>query len=132
MDFSSLVLMERDKETNFLTREIGSYEVSEGAKFITKMFYQDGIVNVYFDTQRDVEDWEFSAAYDLIDEKVFSDSGFDLQDVDDEFNPTWMVKFEYVEDHSEMENKINELCSIIDSEMYRIFDEMKDKEEEYK
>ena len=30
MDFSSLILMERDKETGFVVKEIGSFEVNEG------------------------------------------------------------------------------------------------------
>ena len=38
MDFSSLVLMEKDKETGFIKRELGSFEVNEGALFVKKLF----------------------------------------------------------------------------------------------
>ena len=31
MDYSSLILMERDNETGFVTKELGSYKVSEGS-----------------------------------------------------------------------------------------------------
>ena len=34
MDFSSLVLMEKDKETGFMTKELGSFEVNEGALYV--------------------------------------------------------------------------------------------------
>ena len=37
MDFSAVVLMEREKETNFLVKELGSYEVHDGAEYITKL-----------------------------------------------------------------------------------------------
>ena len=30
MDFSSLVLMGKDKKTGFITKELGSFEVNEG------------------------------------------------------------------------------------------------------
>ena len=38
MDFSSLVLMEKDKDTGFITKELGSFQVSEGALFVKKLF----------------------------------------------------------------------------------------------
>ncbi len=34
MEFSAIVLMEKDKETKFFTRELGSYEVNEGAELL--------------------------------------------------------------------------------------------------
>ena len=54
MDFSSLVLMEKDKETGFITKELGSFEVNEGALYVKKLFVLDNIVNIYFDTNKDV------------------------------------------------------------------------------
>ena len=34
MDYSSLILMEKDNETGFVTKELGSFNVSEGAEYI--------------------------------------------------------------------------------------------------
>src|SRR5690242_14470598 len=98
LNFSSLVLMERDKDTNFLVKEIGSYEVEDGAELVTKMYYDGESVNVYFDTNRDVEEWEFSAIYDLFNEEAFSSRGYNIEVVDDEYNPTWLVKFNFEEE----------------------------------
>lgn len=132
MEFSSLVLMEKDKNTNLFSRELGSYEVNDGAKYITKMFYDGEKINVFFDTEKDLEEWEYTAAYDLIDESIFINTGFSIEDVEDEYNPTWLVKFEFIEDHMAMQEKINHLCSIIEDEMERIFSGMQGKEEDYK
>ena len=46
MDFSSLVLMEKDKETGFITKELGSFEVNEGALYVRKLFVVDNIICV--------------------------------------------------------------------------------------
>lgn len=124
--------MEKDKEGKFFTRELGSYSVNDGAEYITKMFYDGEKVHVFFDTKIDVEEWEYTACYDLIDEEKFMNSGFEISDVDNEYNPTWLVKFNFLEEHNDMEEKINLLCSIIKSEMERIFKDMKEKEEDYK
>ncbi|WP_017416688.1 DUF6762 family protein [Clostridium tunisiense] len=131
MDFSSLVLMEKDKDTNYLTKEIGSYEVGEGAKYITKLFYDGENINLYFDTNKDVEEWEFTAIFDLFDEEVFKACGFDLQPYDEEYNPTWVIKFAYDEDYNEVKNKINEICSLINNAMDKVFKDISDKKQQY-
>ena len=71
--------MEVDKDNKFLS-EMGSYEVGEGREFVTKFFYKEGKINLYFDTGRDVEEWEFDAIYDLIDAKSFEEKGYKIED----------------------------------------------------
>lgn len=132
MEFSSLVLMEKDKETNFIVKELGSYEVGEGAEYITKMFYDGEKVNIYFDTKEDVEDWEFSAIFDLFNEEEFVRLEYSIEQVDDEFNPTWLVKFDFIEEHTTMADKLNELCTLIGASITKVFDDIKGKEEEYR
>lgn len=123
--------MEKDKEGKVFIRELGSYVVNEGAEYIKKLYYNGEKVVAFFDTKVDVEDWEYSAIYDLMDESIFSSKGFDIKGVDDEYNPTWCVEFDYIDDHDTMGKKINFLCALIDNEMKRIFNVMKDKKEDY-
>lgn len=131
MEFSSLVLMERDRNTNFLTKELGSYEVGEGAEHVTKLFFDGENIHLYFDTNKDVEEWEFTAIYDLFDEEVFQNKGFDIEAYDEEYNPTWIVKFPYDEDHNLIKDKINEICGLISDAMKKTFNEVLDKKEQY-
>ena len=93
MDFSSLVLMEKDRETGFISKELGSFQVSEGALYVKKLFVIDEIVNLYFDTNKDVEEWEYSAIYDVFNYEAFSKEEFDIEDMLDEYNPTFLIKF---------------------------------------
>jgi hypothetical protein len=132
LDFSSLVLMERDKETNFFVRELGSYKVHEGAAFVTKFFYNGDKINMVFDTNKDVEEWEYAAIFDLFNLGAFEDNGFDIEQMVEEYNPTWVLRFDYIEEHSHMEEKINEACTIIEEELNKVFEAIKGKEEEYK
>jgi hypothetical protein len=132
LDFSSLVLMERDKETNFFVRELGSYKVHEGAAFVTKFFYNGDKVNMVFDTNRDVEEWEYAAIFDLFNSEAFQDNGFNIEDIVEEYNPTWVLRFDYIEEYSDMEEKINDACTIIEEELNNVFQAIKGKEEEYK
>lgn len=131
MDFSSIVLMEKDKETGILTKELGSYKVDEGAEYITRAFCYDGTVNIVFDTGRDVEDWEYSAICDAFEEESFEDNELHIEFMEDEYNPTWNVTFPYDEDYDVIQNKISVLCKILKEEFYKVFEDIKSKEDEY-
>ncbi|ASW43156.1 DUF6762 family protein [Clostridium isatidis] len=131
MDFSSLVLMEKDSETGFITKELGSFQVSEGAEYVKKFFVLNGIVNLYFDTNKDVEEWEYSAIYDLFNYEIFKENDFEIEDVLDEYNPTFLIKFNYVEDYNIMKEKIEKALGLIDLTMEKVFNDIKGKEEEY-
>ena len=131
MDFSSLVLMEKDKETGFITKELGSFEVNEGALYVKKLFVLDNEVNLYFDTNKDVEEWEYSAIYDLFNIKRFEEEGFIIEEELDEYNPTFILKFPYKEEHLEMKDVLDKVVELINEEMKKVFLAIEGKEEEY-
>lgn len=131
MDFSSLVLMEKDKETGFITKELGSFEVNEGALYVKKLFVLDNEVNLYFDTNKDVEEWEYSAIYDLFNIKRFEEEGFRIEEELDEYNPTFILKFPYKEEHLEMKDVLDKAVELINEEMEKVFLAIEGKEEEY-
>lgn len=132
MDFSSLVLMEKDKETGFITKELGSFEVNEGALYVRKLFVVDNIVNLYFDTNKDVQEWEYSAIYDLFNKDAFIENGFEIDEDLDEYNPTFILKFKYNEEYAEMKEMIDKAVELISNEMNNVFKNIEGKEKEYK
>lgn len=132
MDFSAVVLMEREKETNFLVKELGSYEIHDGAEYITKLFYDGDKVNLYFDTNKEVEDWEFTAIYDLFNEEAFEGVVTTIEPYDEEFNPTWIITFAYDSDHSVFEERLNCICNLISDSIEKVFKDIEGKEEIYK
>ena len=131
LEFSSLVLMEREKDTNFFVRELGSYEVDDGANYITKMYYDGELINLYFDTAKDVEEWEYTAIFDLFDEEAFTSKGYIINTEDDEYNPTWVLKFPYNEEHSIVQGKLKEICLLVQEEISKVLEIIKDKKENY-
>ncbi|MDB2101410.1 hypothetical protein PMW00_00105 [Clostridium paraputrificum] len=131
MDFSSLVLMEKDKKTGFITKELGSFEVNEGALYVKKLFVLDNEVNLYFDTNKDVEEWEYSAIYDLFNIKRFEEEGFRIEEELDEYNPTFILKIPYKEEHLEMKDVLDKAVELINEEMEKVFLAIEGKEEEY-
>lgn len=131
MEFSSLVLMEIDPVTKMFIKELDSFEVNEGAEYIKKMYCMDGEITVYFDTIRDVEEWEYSAVFDLFKKDNFLNNGFKIEDYDEEFNPTWIVNFKYSDDYEINKGKINVLCNFIRESMEQVFTDIKGRKDEY-
>lgn len=131
MDFSSLVLMEKDRETGFISKELGSFQVSEGALYVKKLFVIDEIVNLYFDTNKDVEEWEYSAIYDVFNYEAFSNEEFDIEDMLDEYNPTFLIKFKYVDDYGFMKERLTRCVELIEDTLEEAFKNIEGKKEEY-
>ena len=131
MDFSSLVLIEKDKETGFIKKELGSFEVNEGALFVKKLYVLDEIVYMHFDTNKNVEEWEYSAIYDLFNSESFIESGYEIEEDLDEYNPAYIIKFKYEDDYDLMKKKIQEAVGTIEKEMNSVFEAIKGKESEY-
>lgn len=131
MDFSSLVLMKREKTTNIFLGEMDSFNVGDGAEYITKFFYDGDKINVFFDTKNDVEEWEFSAIFDCFNLEAFTNNDFEIEEIEDEFNPTWKIQFSYKDDYDFINKKINQLCVIVEEEILKVLQLIKDKKEEY-
>ena len=131
MDYSSLILMERDNETGFVTKELGSYKVSEGAEYIKGFYVKGDSVYIKFDTNKDVEEWEYSAIYDVFNMELFENEGFEIEEVEDEYNPTFLINFKYKDDHDYIEEKLSLSIELIEEAMEKAFNDIKGKEEEY-
>ena len=131
MDYSSLILMEKDKETGFVVKEIGSYNVSEGAEYIKSFYVLDDKVYIKFDTNKDVEEWEYSAIYDVFNMELFENEGFEIEEVEDEYNPTFLINFKYKDDHEYIEEKLSLSIELIEEAMEKAFNDIEGKEEEY-
>ena len=131
MDYSSLILMEKDKETGFVVKEIGSYNVSEGAEYIKSFYVLDDKVYIKFDTNKDVEEWEYSAIYDVFNMNLFEEEGFEIEEVEDEYNPTYLVKFKYEDNREYISEKLSLCIELIEEAMEKAVSDIEGKEEEY-
>lgn len=131
MDYSSLILMERDAETGFVTKELGSYQVSVEAEYVKGFYVKGDTVYIKFDTNKDVEEWEYSAIYDVFNMNLFEEEGFEIEEVEDEYNPTYLVKFKYEDNREYISEKLALCIDLIEEAMEKAFSDIEGKEEEY-
>lgn len=135
MEETFIVLMLRNEKTGFLEKELNSYKIDEEENTIVNMYAKEEnnayVVHLKLSTPREVEDWEFDAIYDYYDGSLFDKLISDFFEVEDCYNPTWELVFEYIEDDNHMLEKINDILQIHKSEILDVLEEIKLHREEY-
>lgn len=132
-NYNNLLLMKKDKETGFLIEEIGSYKINNNIEYIEKIFLAEEEDNLYIyltlTTHEIEEDWKFYGILDLYNEDIYSDKICSIEESDDSFNPTWILKIQYTDNYAFIENLLNEILTVHVAELERIIPLI--NEEEY-
>lgn len=123
IDAKALVLMKR--ENGVLQEELGSYEIEEGLNLVYKAYVENDKVYLFLTTKDDVSDEEFTQIYDMYEVEKYSQMGYNVEEIDDEYNPMWCVEIDFVDDHEEMEERLNKVISFHNDEMNRIYEEIR-------
>lgn len=123
IDAKALVLMKR--ENGVLQEELGSYEIEEGLNLVYKAYVEDGKVYLFLTTKDDVTDEEFTQIYEMYDIEKYSQMGYKVDEIDDEYNPMWCVELDFVDDHEEMQERLNDVILFHNDEMNRIYEEIR-------
>lgn len=134
MEETIIVIMLKNKNTGFLEKELASLDLTENVEYIVNIFAVDEEENrklhIKLSTERNVEDWEYSAIYDYYDPECFAGKA-KVIDADDDYNPVWEIVIEYNEDMAVMEKAVAEILAIHKKEIEDVFETIKDKESEY-
>jgi hypothetical protein len=123
IDAKGLVLM--NKENGILTHELGSFNIHDGMEFVYKAYVEDGKVKLYLTTDNDVTDEEYNEVFDEYDAEQLEADGFQVEEVEDEFNPVWCYLFDYSDEFSDNEEAINFALDYHKNQIQSIFDKIR-------
>lgn len=131
----SVLIMEKDKDTGYLSREIGSYKIEEGIELIERVFAVNdngsSTIYLYVTVPGDFLDWEFNAILDVYNYELYDNLVDSIEEDEDSYNPTWLIKFKLIENDDAMEDKLNEILKIHAGEIKRVLEAIKNLESEY-
>ncbi|MDR2940488.1 MAG: hypothetical protein LBV08_09245 [Clostridiales bacterium] len=92
-----IVVMEKNIETGILEKEYCLIEANEYGELLDGIYVinKNGALYVHLKitTGRDVSDWEYSAIFDYYDPDALSGGGLEIQEILDEYNPSWEIIF---------------------------------------
>ena len=130
------VTMLKNKETGFLEKELGSLNINKNDEYIVNLFVlkeDDGKkLHLRISTDRDVEDWEYGAIFDNYNYDSYGDNVIEIDEIDNDYNPVWEIVIDYDDNLSVVEERVAEILDIHSNELKRVYEEIKDKESEYK
>ena len=130
------VIMLKNKETGFLEKELGSLNINKNDEYIVNLFVlkeDDGEkLHLRISTDRDVEDWEYGAIFDNYNYDSYGDNVIEIDETDNDYNPVWEIVIDYDDNLSVVEERVAEILDIHSNELKRVYEEIKDKESEYK
>ena len=130
------VIMLKNKETGFLEKELGSLNINKNDEYIVNLFVlkeDDGEkLHLRISTDRDVEDWEYGAIFDNYNYDSYCDNVIEIDEIDNDYNPVWEIVIDYDDNLSVVEERVAEILDIHSNELKRVYEEIKDKESEYK
>lgn len=129
-----LMLMEKDRETGLLSREIGSYTITEHGNLVSGIYLmhedQRDMVYLRLTTDRDVEDWEYSAIFDYYDTDAMKEMVLSIEELDD-YNPVWEVSFPWGDSQEAMENLLAKILEKHRNLLNAVYNAIQDKKAEY-
>lgn len=134
MENGIIILIEKNKSNGDFIGEIESYNIDHNELVNGLYAYRDNEDNlevyITLTTDRDLEEWEYTAFYDYIDLKALGALGETLEEIDDKFNPCFKLKLSYIKNN--MEAKIDNIVNEYFDLMNKTYEEIKALEDEYK
>lgn len=136
MDETIIVIMLKDKATGFLEKELGAYTIVENEDLIYNTYAVKSENDKYtvfmkVTCDRDVSDWEFDAIYDYYDTEPLASLVYAVDEDTEQYNPTWLIRFDFLEPIKEMEEKINKILNVHKEELLSVYEAIADKKDDY-
>jgi len=121
--------MIKNHATGILEEELCTCKIASNAELLENIFAvrngESVMINVCLSTESDVEDWEYEALFDYYDTDILG-----LTEMTGRHNPVWVAEFPFV-DSEDAEAVISSLLSAHRDELSAVFEEIKDKKEDY-
>jgi len=133
MGENTIVIMEKNIETNFLETELATLKIQANDEYLLNVFVmrekdenaenENLKLHLKISTDKDVEDWQYEEIFNQYNEEIYAEMQLTISEDLEEFNPTWEIVFDYNEEA--LENQITKILSLHKTELSRINNEMK-------
>lgn len=132
-----IVIMKKDKKTGLFEKELQTLNISKYEQCILNIYALENennqvFLNIKLTTEKDVSDWEYNAIYDYYDMSIFENEGYNINECEEEYNPTWEIIMPYTDNNNKLTSILNNILEIHYKELEEVYSVIKDKEGEYK
>lgn len=135
MEESAVVLMLKEADTGFLTKEMGCYSVDGNVDLLFQIFVQEDaqapVVHMGLTCAKELEDWEYDAVFDYYDTEVFQELADTILEEDGHLNPVWMLTFAWSDEPTQMAEKLSKILAVHEQELRSVYEAIADKKDDY-
>ncbi len=132
-----IVIMKKDKKNGLFEKELQTLNISKYEQYVLNIYALENennqvFLNIKLTTEKDVSDWEYNAIYDYYDMSIFENEGYNINECEEEYNPTWEIIIPYTDNNNKLTSIVNNILEIHYKELEEVYSVIKDKEGEYK
>ncbi len=136
MDETVIVIMLKDKKTGFLEKELSCYHLGEQQDIMLNIYAEENEQNeitifMKLTCERDVLDWEYNAILDYYDMETVKPYVDTIQELEEEYNPVWLVTFPFLYEQQQMEQKLCLILQAHEKELNSVYEVIADKKGDY-
>ncbi len=128
MEETLIVIMLKDEKTGFFESELGAFSLEEYEQYLVNIYGVEKEKNITLymtvSIDKDIQDWEFNAIFDYYDiENIKNLSNvLKVDEVEDCYNPTWMIKLKYNDNIQIMREELLEILKLHKEEIEDVFE----------
>lgn len=132
-----IVIMKKDKKTGLFEKELQTLNISKHEQYVLNIYALENennqvFLNIKLTTEKDVSYWEYNAIYDYYDMSIFENEGYNINECEEEYNPTWEIIIPYTDNNNKLTSIVNNILEIHYKELEEVYSVIKYKEGEYK
>ena len=135
MEQFTIILMEKEQESGFLTKERGAYTVTGNEAYLQQIYVTDtpdgAQVHIKLTCEKETEDWEYEAIFDYYDLEVLLPYATHAFEEDEHFNPVWTIILPFSDNQEEMETVFTNILQTHHTELQSVYDVIADKKDDY-
>ncbi len=135
MEEAAIVIMLKDQTTGFLEKELGCYTVAEGAENVFGVYAVDAgeqlRVVLRLTCEKELSDWEYNAVFDYYDTDALAGLVDSVEEEEEHLNPVWKAEFPFLQEASEMEEKLSAILETHKRELDSVYEAIVDKRDDY-
>lgn len=135
MEQFTIILMEKEQKSGFLTKECGSYTVTGNEAQLHQIYVidtpDDKQIHIKLTCDKETDDWEYEAIFDYYDTDVLLPYVTTIIEEDEHFNPVWALTLPFSENQQEMEEILTNILQTHHTELQSVYDAIADKKGDY-
>ena len=135
MEETAIVLMLKEQETGFLTKELGCYTVVGNPALLYQIYAEETehgiVVHMGLTCEKETQDCEYEAIFDYYETEALAEWTEQVVEEEGHWNPVWFAMFPFLQEEEEMKRPMEDILQAHALELQSAYEAIVDKKDDY-